>query len=164
MTLFIKPYIQVTADYRLTDELGDVLDQSPDSEPLRYLHGTGQLLPGLEAAMEGCQISDQVTVTLMPDQAFGEHRSELVFEAVRDNLPEGVELRPGITLTPGGQQGRFSLRVVSLTEKGAMLDGNHPYAGKTLTWELKITHLEDRKPHVDTGIDHTPIKWVERND
>lgn len=164
MSLRVRPYIQVTAEYRLMDEQGEVLDQSPDSEPLRYLHGTGQLLQGLEAAMEGCQLSDQVTVTLTPDQAFGEHRPELVFEAVHDNLPEGVELTPGMTLTPGGQQGRFSLRVVSLTEKGAMLDGNHPYAGKTLTWQLEITQLEDRKPPVDTGIDHTPIKWVDLND
>lgn len=149
MNLRVKPYVQVTAEYRLTDDHGDVLDQSPDSEPLSYLHGTGQLLQGLEAAMDGCQIGDQVSVTLAPDQAFGEHREELVFEAVRDNLPEGMEIMPGMTLTPSGQQGRFSLRVVSLTEKGAMLDGNHPYAGKTLTWVLKIIALEDRKPPVD---------------
>lgn len=163
MGLTICPHVEVTATYRLSDSEGQVLDESSNDEPLCYLHGTGRLLPALEQALEGAREGERRSVTLTPEQAFGERREELIFEAVKDNLPEGVEIREGMTLTPGGQQGRFSLRVVELTEKGAMLDGNHPYAGKTLTWELQITSLVDKRP-TPGDIDIAPIKWVGSSD
>lgn len=156
----VKPHVEVTAEYRLLDQDGVLLDESSNEEPLRYVHGTGKLLPALEEQLEGLAMGDKRDITLPPEQAFGHHREELVFEAVRDNLPENVTLEPGMVLTPGGQQGKFQLRVLELTEKGAMLDGNHPYAGKTLTWQLQITDLQDRKPPVPGDVDIAPIKWV----
>lgn len=161
MSISVQPLMEVTADYQLTDQDGTLLDSSDTSAPMRYVHGTGQLLFGLEQALEGHTLGDTIRVTLTPEDAFGEHRPELVFEAVRDNLPEaGADLQPGMTLTPGGQQGRFQLKVVQLTEAGALLDGNHPYAGKTLTWELTITSLSDQRPPIQNRVDHTPIRWT----
>lgn len=161
MTLQIQPNVQVTATYRLSEAGGALIDDSERSGPLRYTHGKGQLVAALESALVGRRKGDKVTVTLTPEQAFGAHRPELVFEAVRDNLPPNLTIEPGMTLTPGGQQGRFSLKVIALTEKGAMLDGNHPYAGKTLTWELTITHLTEVIPTAAAAsVDHEPIRWV----
>jgi FKBP-type peptidyl-prolyl cis-trans isomerase 2 len=77
-------------------------------------------------------------VQLSAEQAYGPHRPELVFEVVRDNLPAGVEIRPGMRFNPGGQRGRFQLRVIELTERGALMDANHPYAGKALRFELAV--------------------------
>jgi FKBP-type peptidyl-prolyl cis-trans isomerase 2 len=65
-----------------------------------------------------------------------------VFEAVRENLPEGITLEPGVVLEPGGAAGRFQLRVVALTERGAMLDGNHPLAGKDLDVEVEVLAVD----------------------
>lgn len=156
----IGPLCEITADYVLNDEEGERLAISTPDTPLRYVHGTGQMLPALEAALEGCQAGDEIRVTLTPEQAYGPHRPELVFEAVRENLPQDREIRVGMTLTPGGQRGRFSLKVVGLTERGAMLDGNHPLAGRTVTWTLHIRSVSDvRAPQGE--LDYQPIRWVE---
>jgi len=130
MGLKVRPQIEVTARYELRDDEGVLLDHSGDGEPLCYLHGTGRLLPALEDELEGAEAGDNLRVTLTPDQAFGHHRPELVFEAVQANLPEGVELEEGMTLTPGGQEGRFSLKVVALTEKGPCLMATIPTPAK----------------------------------
>lgn len=161
MTLTVEPLVRVTADYVLQAQDEGIIDSSERSKPMAYVHGRGELLPGLEQALAGKSIGDCVQVTLGPEAAFGPHRPELVFEAVRDNLPPDMVIEPGMTLTPGGQRGRFALKVLELTEKGALLDGNHPYAGKTLTWDLTITHLADHSPPTAAEADHEPIRWVQ---
>ncbi len=155
----ISDLCEVNVDYVLTDENGVRLAASSPGMPLRYVHGTGQMLPALEAAMEGCQAGDELSVTLTPEQAYGPHRAELVFEAVRENLPWGREIRVGMTLTPGGQRGKFTLRVVGLTKRGAMLDGNHPLAGRTVSWRLQVRSVSAcRQPQGE--LDYQPIRWV----
>lgn len=157
----ISALSEVTADYILTDAVGIRLAASTPETPLRYVHGKGQMLPALEAAMEGRQAGDEIGVTLTPEQAYGPHRPELVFEAVRENLPPNMEIREGMTLTPGGQGGKFSLKVVGLTERGAMLDGNHPLAGKILIWEIRIRTVIPRLTAFQGNLDYQPIRWVE---
>jgi len=156
----ISPLCEVTAEYVLTDEDDERLAASTPEAPLSYVHGTGQMLPALEAALEGHRAGDAVSVTLTPEQAYGPHRPELVFEAIRDNLPPGQEIRVGMTLTPGGQRGRFSLKVVGLTERGAMLDGNHPLAGRTVTWEIRIQEVQPGRRPPQGELDYQPIRWV----
>ncbi len=155
----ISPLSVVTVEYVLTDEAGQRLAASTPGTPLQYVHGTGQMLPALEAALEGRRTDDELSVTLSPEQAYGPYRPELVFEAVRENLPPGLEVREGMTLTPGGQGGKFSLKVVGLTERGAMLDGNHPLAGKTVTWTLHIRSVSERRAS-QGEVEYQPIHWV----
>jgi FKBP-type peptidyl-prolyl cis-trans isomerase SlyD len=155
----IGPMCEITADYVLTDEDGQRLAASTPETPMHYVHGTGQMLPALEAALEGRRAGDALRVTLTPEQAYGPHRPELVFEAVRENLPQDREIRVGMTLTPGGQRGKFSLRVVGLTERGAMLDGNHPLAGRTVTWTLRVLSVNGSRP-AQGELDYQPIRWV----
>lgn len=157
----IDPLCEVTAEYVLTDENGEHLAASTPETPLHYVHGTGQMLPALEAALVGRCAGDALSVTLTPEQAYGPHRPELVFEAVRDNLPPGREIRVGMTLTPGGQRGKFSLKVVGMTERGAMLDGNHPLAGKRITWKLRILTVTAGQFPSQGSLDYQPIRWVE---
>ena len=156
----ISPLCEITADYVLTGEDGERLAASTPEAPMRYVHGTGQMLPALEATLEGRRAGDVLRMTLTPEQAYGPHRPELVFEAVRDNLPPGQALRVGMTLTPGGQRGKFSLKVVALTERGAMLDGNHPLAGRTVTWELRILEVDPGRRPPQGELDYQPIRWV----
>lgn len=76
-----------------------------------------------------------------PQDAYGPYRPELVFEAPPETLPEGLDLTPGTTLSPGGSNGRFHLKVLEITENGARLDGNHPLAGQTLFFDLEILEV-----------------------
>ncbi|WP_416137326.1 FKBP-type peptidyl-prolyl cis-trans isomerase [Halomonas sp. HK25] len=151
---------EISADYVLTGEDGERLAASTPETPLRYVHGTGQMLPALEAALEGRRAGDALSVTLTPEQAYGPHRSELVFEAIRDNLPPNMEIREGMTLTPGGKRGKFSLKVVGLTERGALLDGNHPLAGRTVTWEIHVLDVIPGRAAPQGDLDYQPIRWV----
>jgi FKBP-type peptidyl-prolyl cis-trans isomerase SlyD len=138
----------VTARYRFTDESGELVDGSDGSGAMVYLHGRTSVLPAIEYALAGHGIGHETTLILDPQQAFGAHRPELVFEAVRENLPRDVKLEPGMPLYSGsGDRAAFQLRVVRLTERGAVLDGNHPLAGKTLRVDLQV--LDIRPATVD---------------
>ncbi|AGA32630.1 FKBP-type peptidyl-prolyl cis-trans isomerase SlyD [Thioalkalivibrio nitratireducens DSM 14787] len=132
----------VTVRYRFSDENGETVDDSERSGPMVYLHGRASVLPAIEAALAGQRKGFASSLTLSPDQAFGAHRPELVFETVRENLPPGTKLEPGTPLYSGtGDRPAFQLRVVRLTQRGALLDGNHPLAGKTLRVELEVLDL-----------------------
>jgi FKBP-type peptidyl-prolyl cis-trans isomerase SlyD len=135
----IVPNAVVTARYRFTNENGELVDSSDQSGPMIYLHGRASVLPAIELALVGQGIGYETSLTLGPEQAFGAHRPELVFEAMCENLPSGVDLQPGMPLYSGtGDRPAFQLRVVRLTERGAVLDGNHPLAGQTLRVNLEV--------------------------
>jgi len=135
----------VTAAYTFRDEHGDMIGSSESNGPLTYVHGGGQMLRGIEAALDGRPVGCRLSLTLTPEEAFGPHRPELVFEAPRANLPAGIRIEPGVELFSGmGDRPAFQLRVVKETEAGALLDGNHPHAGKTLQVELEV--LDIREP------------------
>ncbi len=112
------------------------------SKPLVVVFGRDQFLAELEHRLLGKEAGYRVHIDLAPEQAYGQHRPELVFEAVRQNLPPNIDLQPGALLSPGGSNGRFQLRVVSLTEHGAILDGNHPLAGRHLRFDLEVITVE----------------------
>jgi FKBP-type peptidyl-prolyl cis-trans isomerase SlyD len=137
--MHIVPDTVVTARYRFTDQNGRVVEGSEQSGPMVYLHGRKTVLAAIEAALAGQRQGFATSLTLSPEQGFGAHRPELVFEAIRENLPPGTELKPGMPLYSGtGDRPAFQLRVLRLTERGAMLDGNHPLAGKTLRVDLEV--------------------------
>lgn len=131
---------RVTLRCRVTDSDGEVLDDG--SKPLVFVCGKQQLIAGLENKLKGKPPGFQGRIELSPDQAYGPFRQELVFEAVRENLPEDMDIQPGMQLSPGGSEGKFKLKVVSLTERGAMLDGNHPCAGKRLVFDVEVINVE----------------------
>ncbi len=134
---------RVSAAFAFRDEAGMVIADSEQNGPMVYTHGQGDVLPGIEQALAGHQCGETIQLTLPPEQAYGEHRPELVFEAPLGNLPEGVDLNPGAELYSGmGDRPAFTLRVVKETENGVLLDGNHPLAGKTLYAELQILSVE----------------------
>ena len=142
----ITDHCTVTADYALYDEDGSWLDDSQTSGPMQYQHGAMKILPALEEALRGAVVGEILTVQLTPEQAYGPHRENLVFEAHRSNLPPDVELAPGRQLKSGSHGRQFSLRVVELTERGAIVDGNHPLAGKHLTFHLHVREIRNA-PH-----------------
>lgn len=136
----------VTLQYRVHDDtdgapLDERLGRDPGA-PVTYVHGREEAgLPGLAPALQGLPAGAQGRIVIPPVQAFGEHRPELVFEAIRENLPEAAVLEPGQPLYSRSERGVFQLRVQHLTEKGAMLDGNHPLAGHALRVDYRILQV-----------------------
>lgn len=125
------------------------IDQQPDnslndSGQTIFLQGYQKILPVLEQALEGKQTGDVINLTVAPEQAYGAHRPELVFTAHKDYIPDGKPVNVGDVLYTGhGDRQAFSLRVIELTEKGPVVDGNHPFAGKTLAVRLKVISVRD---------------------
>ncbi len=131
----------VTMNYTLTNDEGEVLDSSEGREPLIYLHGHGNIIPGLEKALEGSEIGDKSHVTVPPSEGYGDVNAELIFEAPREHFPPEMQIAPGARVYAEGPKGPISLTVIKVTDKGAILDANHPLAGKTLHFDVEVIGL-----------------------
>jgi FKBP-type peptidyl-prolyl cis-trans isomerase SlyD len=134
---------QVTVQCRVLDhDTGTPLGEEaglPGDASFTYLHGFEDgAIPGLSQALQGVAEGFSGEVTIPPALAFGAYRPELVFEAIRENLPADTPLTPGKPLYTCSDQGAFQLRVVRLTDRGAVLDGNHPLAGRTLRVKVEV--------------------------
>ena len=150
MDIQITEGCRVSLRCRVTSSDGKVLDEG--NKPLVFVCGKQQVIAGLEEQLKGKRPGFRGRIELSPDQAYGPYRQELVFEAVRENLPENMDIQPGMQLSPGGSEGKFQLKVISLTERGAMLDGNHPYAGKHLIFNVEIISVDHNSGAADAQI------------
>ncbi len=141
----------VSFHYTLKDDSGEVLDTSSGREPLTYLHGHGNIIPGLEKALEGTSVGHRSHVAVEAADAYGETNPDLIFEAPREHFPADLKLEQGTRVYAEGPEGPVSFTVVRLTEKGAVLDGNHPLAGKQLHFDLEVV---DVRPATPEELDH----------
>ena len=132
----------VSLTYTIRETGGELLEQV--DTPVTYLHGSGRLLPKVEDALAGKGAGDEVTVDLTVDEAFGPHREALTFVDDLDNVPEQFRF-PGAEVEMSNSQGQKRTFVVTLIEDGKLtVDGNHPFAGKNLKFDVSI--LEVRVP------------------
>jgi FKBP-type peptidyl-prolyl cis-trans isomerase SlyD len=131
----------VSMHYTLTDDSGAVIDSSLGGEPLAYLHGHGNIIPGLEKALEGVTVGHKAKVTVAPAEGYGEHDPSAVFDAPREHFPPDLELKPGVRVTADGPQGPISLVIVAVNDTSCTLDANHPLAGKTLFFDVEIMKI-----------------------
>lgn len=133
----------VSLDYRLTDSEGNLLN--PDEKELIYLHGGyGQVFQKVEEALEGKKVGDSVRVPLSPAEAFGEYDEELVIEESLSELPE--ELAVGMEIDGYMEESPDDVIIYTVTEiRGdrAVLDGNHPLAGKSLVFEGTVEEIQE---------------------
>ena len=141
----------VTMHYTLKDDTGEVIDSSAGGEPLTYLHGHGNIIPGLEKALEGLAVGAQPSVDVAPAEGYGEKNPDLVFEAPREHFPPDMDLKAGSRVYAEGPEGPVSFAVVRLTDKGALLDANHPLAGKRLHFDVEIV---DIRPATSEEMEH----------
>ncbi|WP_266171794.1 FKBP-type peptidyl-prolyl cis-trans isomerase [Dyella subtropica] len=129
--------------YTLTDDQGQVIDSSEGREPLTYLHGTGQIVPGLEKAMEGRQAGDQFKVEVAPEEGYGVHHPELMQEVPRDAFQGVDNIEPGMQFQGRGPQGVLNVTVTKVDAETVHIDGNHPLAGKTLHFAIEVTDVRE---------------------
>jgi FKBP-type peptidyl-prolyl cis-trans isomerase SlyD len=132
----------VAMHYVLRDAGGAVLDQSEQGEPLLYLHGHQNIVPGLEKALSGASVGDTRKVVVSPEEGYGVHEERLVFTVPRDQLPEDLSLEVGAVLGLQSPQGQtMSVRVMEVVPEYIKLDANHELAGMTLHFEVTIASV-----------------------
>jgi FKBP-type peptidyl-prolyl cis-trans isomerase 2 len=121
---------------------GSVFANTEGSEPLEFKLGEGKIIPGIENAVEGMNVGESRTVTVAPEQAYGQRRDELIEEVSRDKLPKDIEPQIGQRFEVPQQGGQpMILRVTEVSEQSVTLDGNHPLAGRDLTFELELVDI-----------------------
>ena len=144
----------VTLHYTLRDEQGTVLDSSEGRAPLTYLHGKGNIIPGLEQALAGKEAGEKLDVSVAPEQAYGTRDERLVQILPRSRLPEGTQVAPGMQLRAESPKGPRLVSVVKVERDFVTVDGNHPLAGRTLNFSVEVaevrkaTHEEVSHGHV----------------
>lgn len=132
----------ITIDYTLTDEEGEVLDSSEDDGPLEYLHGFGNIIPGLEAALEGKEPGQKLQVTVSPEKGYGERDESLVQSVPRSRFPNG-EIEVGMRFSAETEDSSRLLTVVAVDKQQVTVDGNHPLAGQTLSFDVTVREVRD---------------------
>ncbi len=128
----------VSLHYTGTLSDGTVFDTSLDREPLEFTVGDEMLIPGFEAAVIGRTVGDKFSVTISPDDAYGEYSEELVFELPLSEVPQDITPEVGTTLELVGDDGELEVTIIDLTEETVLLDANHELAGEQLTFEIEI--------------------------
>ena len=139
-----KPKTGDTVRVHYTGKLddGSQFDSSRGSEPLEFALGEGQLIAGFEQAVAGLIPGDSCTVTLTPEEAYGELNEAMIQDVPRKLMPADVELQPGMILQGSAGDGRVdNFTVVSFTEETVKLDANHPLAGKALIFDIELLEI-----------------------
>lgn len=135
----------VTIDYTLTDGDGDELDTSRGGEPLTYLHGAGNIIPGLERALTGRSAGQDVSVTVRPEDGYGLRDEDLVQSLPRGNFQAG-DVEIGTRFQAEGPEGSQVVTVVALDDDSVTIDANHPLAGSTLNFAVSIHGVRTSTP------------------
>ena len=140
----IKENSAVSFHYTLTDDEGQQLDSSAGKEPLAYLHGAGNIIPGLENALTGKAVGDSMVVAVSAAEGYGEVQNELIQEVPRSAF-QGVDtIEVGMQFeAQTGQGGNVPVTVTAVTDEVVTVDGNHPLAGKNLNFDVSIEDVRD---------------------
>ena len=133
----------VTIHYTLKDDAGEVIDSSREGDPIAYLHGHGNLVPGLERELEGKNTGDKVNVSVAPEQGYGEYDKALVQQVPRRALQGIANIKVGLRLQAQTPQGPRAVVVTRLVGDMVTIDGNHPLAGKNLNFDVEITDVRE---------------------
>ena len=127
----------VTIDYTLKDPQGQVIDSSVGKQALPYLHGAGNLIPGLERELEGKQAGDQLSVKVPPEDAYGVRNEELV-QVVPKSAFQGANVTVGMQFRTQGKTGDQVVTVTKIDGDNVTVDANHPLAGIPLAFDVTI--------------------------
>jgi len=138
----------VVFDYTLTDDDKEIIDSSTGSEPLAYIQGEGQIVPGLEKAMEGKKAGDSFSISIAPEEAYGLHDPENISVVPADQIEGGEELEEGMQLHTEGEFGEQTVLITKIVGNEVTIDGNHPLAGLTLRDVRAATEEELDHGHV----------------
>jgi FKBP-type peptidyl-prolyl cis-trans isomerase 2 len=133
---------RVTVHYTGSLDDGTVFGHASEEEPLEFTIGQKNILPSFEKAVIGMNEGDSKTISIPPEDAFGEHRQELVFDVEKSAIPSDIELQQGAVLRVGSEAGdNFPVTVTNIGDETVTLDGNHPLAGQVLILDIKLIEV-----------------------
>jgi len=133
----------VSMEYTLRVD-GKVIDSSAGGDPLEYLHGAANIIPGLERELEGMSVGESKAVIVAPEDGYGETDEEAYLDAPRSEFPDDMSLQPGVEMELSMEDGhRMYARVESVEGDMVRLNMNHPLAGKELHFDVKVVGLRE---------------------
>ncbi|CAM2989613.1 peptidylprolyl isomerase [Vibrio rarus] len=133
----------VSLAYQVKLEEGVVVDQAGIDAPLDYLHGHNNLVVGLEKALSGRSVGDKFSVTVGPEEAYGEH-SDAMVQRVPANVFQGVDqIEVGMRFLADTDQGQIPVEITEVDGKEVVVDGNHMLAGQTLTFDVEVVAIRE---------------------
>jgi FKBP-type peptidyl-prolyl cis-trans isomerase SlyD len=133
----------VAIDYTLTDPKGEVLDKSSKGQPLHYIQGAGNIIPGLEKALEGKSAGDTLKANIPHAEAYGPRDEDLLQEIPREHFSEIKDLRVGMELEAESEEGIRVITVTKVEDDKVTVDANHPLAGLDLTFDVTVVEVRD---------------------
>ena len=130
--------------YKLKDDNGQVISASPEDNPLTYMHGSGAIIPGLERELEGKTEGEKFSVTVSPQEGYGEKNPDL-FAVLKREAFQGIdEIAPGMQFQAQDNNGNIQVvTVTSVGEDEVTVDRNHPLAGMTLNFEVSVVEVRE---------------------
>ncbi|HQY36204.1 MAG TPA: peptidylprolyl isomerase [Pseudomonadota bacterium] len=139
----IAEHTIVRFHYDLADEAGQPIESSREREPMAILYGAGNVIPGIEKAIEGRRAGERLQVTVPPAEGYGERREGLTQRVPKKFFNEARKLRPGDSTVLGSNQGPRVVTVLKIGETVIDVDLNHPMAGRTLCFDIEIIEVRE---------------------
>ena len=133
----------VAIDYTLKDDNGEVLDSSAGRQPLSYIQGAGNLIPGVENALEGKNAGERLEITVPPETGYGVRDDSLQMSIEREKFGEVEDLKEGLRFRMDTPDGAAVFTVVAIGETEVQVDGNHPLAGMTLNFDITVQSVRE---------------------
>jgi FKBP-type peptidyl-prolyl cis-trans isomerase SlyD len=147
----------VSIHYTLTDDKGAEIDSSRGGEPLQYLEGAGNIIPGLEKEVSQMAVGDKKTVKIPAKEAYGEKRDDMVIDVPRTQFPADMAVKVGDRFRGGAEAHSPMFTVVGVEGDTVKLDGNHPLAGQNLNFDVEVTEARAAtEEEVSHGHAHGP--------
>ena len=148
--VLVKDGQVISMDYTLTVG-GQVLDASAEGQPLQFIQGASMIIPGLERELYGLALGDQKQVEVAPRDGYGELDPNAFAQVERNRFPPGMAVELGLNVQMRSQDGRvMNAQIVEVSPQSVKLDFNHPLAGKTLHFAIKIVGMREASPEEKT--------------
>jgi FKBP-type peptidyl-prolyl cis-trans isomerase SlyD len=132
----------VTIEYTLTDNTGNLIESTSGKEPLTYIHGAGQIVPGLERELNGLKAGDEKKVQVRPEEGYGLPDEKAFQELPKDKVPPEAHKVGAMLMTKSSDGRMIPIRVHKVTDTTVVVDFNHPLAGKILNFDVKVKDIK----------------------
>ncbi len=142
MNIADKMYVAI--DYTLTLESGQEIDKSPEGQPLGFITGAGQIIPGLEKALMGRVAGDSAKLVVEPGDAYGPVKDDMFQEIPKSQFPSDAEVKSGMAFEAQGPSGPFMITIAKVNDNDTItVDLNHPMAGKQLHFDVNVVEVRE---------------------
>jgi len=127
----------------LKDEKNQILEATDDKHPLAYIHGSGEMVPGIEKALDNKKVGSKVSKTIGPKEGYGDYREEWVQTAPLENFDDPIRVKVGVQFQAKTDNGVRIATVTKIEDKSVTIDMNHPYAGKSLSFDAEVLEVRE---------------------